>query len=311
VAVPRRISIKLKTADSLPPIKADRTQLIQVLANLVINAAEAIIDRPGQITIKTSLATNGEDITPMADTGVLTNGPSLRISISDTGIGIPATQIRQIFHPYFSTKGTGRGLGLSTVSAIVAAHGGVLQVESHPGRGSTFVILLPIIPDSPEHNFSTRRENPTTDSDTAIVPLCVLLVEDDPRVRQVTQLMLEALGCKVLSAANENETSRLLQDHHGQIDGVLLDANLSDMNGLRSLRAVRKLCPGRPVFLFSGHDEAMVRRSLAGQPFDGFIAKPFTRSDLAAMLVSFRQEKLTRHAPDLPDAPGSRCSGTD
>jgi signal transduction histidine kinase/CheY-like chemotaxis protein len=291
-SVPHHIALEYDTAPYLPDVVADATQIVQVVSNLVINAVEAVGDQPGAIHVSTRLVRRGElDADRYASAKPLSAECYAQLSVMDTGRGISPTQIDRILEPFFSTKGEGRGLGLAIVAGILAAHDGAISVTSQLGEGSVFAVVVPVpaaeaaIPADPERG-------PT--AGPAGRPLCLLLVDDDARIRRVTRLMLESLGCEVLEADQEREARLQLQKNIDRVDGLLLDANVRGMDGVRALRVIRQKSPGLPVFLFSGHDEAQVRRAYADLAFDGFIPKPFTRGMLLDMLVRVQSVRRTR-----------------
>lgn len=295
--VPHHIALDMDKASHLPDFVADATQMLQVVSNLLINASEAIGDNPGTIHMATRLV-RGEDLVREghAPTKDLDEGWYVQLTVTDNGRGIAPSNINRILEPFFSTKGEGRGLGLATVAGILEAHDGVMSVTSQLGKGSAFHVFLPA-PISQQKAAEPLREEVTeeTGKPNAERRLCILLVDDDTRIRSVTRLLIESLNCDVLEAEQEREARLMMQKHLDRIDLLLLDANIRGMDGLRALRMIRQKAPSLPTFLISGHDEQQVRRVFEGVPFEGFIQKPFTREMLAKVLAQVRGMKGQGH----------------
>lgn len=296
-SVPHHIALELEKAAHLPDFVADATQMLQVVSNLLLNASEAIGDNPGTIHMVTRLV-RGEDLVREghAPTKDLDDGWYVQLTVTDNGRGIAPSNMNRILEPFFSTKGEGRGLGLATVAGILEAHDGVLSVTSQLGKGSSFHVFLPapISQQAAAEPLSEAAPEETAQPTTGR-RLCILLVDDDTRIRSVTRLLIESLQCDVLEAEQEREARLMMQKHLDRIDLLLLDANIRGMDGLRALRMIRQKAPTLPTFLISGHDEQQVRRVFEGVPYDGFIQKPFTREMLAKVLEQVRGMKGHPH----------------
>ncbi len=301
-SVPHHIELRLDIEGSLPEVLADQTQILQIVSNLLGNASEAIGEAPGRIQIKVRLLSR-EDLdadrclcaSPLEaarylDTdrclcaSPLEAARYLALSVIDTGPGIVPSRLARILDPFFSTKGEGRGLGLAMVAGIIESHSGGLRVLSNLGEGTTFTVFLPVTAD--EAPYVPAPDANDTEPGRA---LGVLLIEDDARVRSVTRLLLESLGCHVWEARDGRETRLALQKYATHFDLVLLDANVRGLDGVATLKRVRQEHPGLPVFLTSGDGEANVRRVYAGLTFEGFVAKPFRRDTVAAVLAAVRE----------------------
>ncbi len=299
-SVPHHITLDVENAAHLPYIVADSTQMVQVVSNLLINASEAIGDNPGTIRLTTRLvrgdALRGEDHT---STKALQAEWYVALTVTDNGKGIAPSQVNRILEPFFSTKGEGRGLGLATVAGILDSHEGALSVSSQLGKGTSFNIFLPAsiaeqLPAKPLEEGEGRSEVPENPDGK----LCVLLVDDDPRILAVIRILIESLDCDVLEAEQEREARLLMQKNLGRIDLLILDANIRGMDGVRALRMIRLKAPNLPTYLISGHDESMIRKAFEGIPFDGFIPKPFTREMFASVLEKVRAAKRVRGSSD-------------
>ncbi|MBN1419660.1 MAG: PAS domain S-box protein [Planctomycetes bacterium] len=270
--LPDRIALDLRLAPEPCPIEADRSQISQVLMNLVVNARDAI-EAEGEIAISTESIEFG-DIQP----GNIGPGRYVRLSVSDTGKGIEAGDRERIFEPFFTTKprGQGTGLGLSTVYGIVDQHGGRIEVESESGRGTTFRVDLRRT-DRPVPGDASPLE------DAAAAPggnETILIVEDERAIRETFARGLRALGYVVLSAGTGAEAVRLAGEHDGAIDLIVSDVVLPDAAGPRIADAIRRERPGARILYISGNPEGFFERRSDGVG-EGFLAKPFPFTDLA------------------------------
>jgi len=252
-------------------ISGDSAQLEQVVMNLCINARDAMPDG-GRLRVRTG------NLDPASELAVRARVPpgtrSVFLSVQDTGTGIQPRTLERIFEPFFTTKGPGRGtgLGLAVVHGIVRQHEGQIEVESVPGSGSTFSVLLPAV----EAEVATT---PVGDAGPAGAGSgTVLVVEDEPSVRQGMVRMLERSGYRVLAAADGEAALAALEQ--GPVDLLLLDAVLPGLSALETYRSLEARRPGTKVILVSGYSEAMLdpalRRELPGR----FLQKPFTLAEL-------------------------------
>jgi signal transduction histidine kinase/CheY-like chemotaxis protein len=277
-------------------IDADRTQLRQIVTNLVLNAAEAVGDGPGGTTLRTRLVWLSQEECEAMQHPPAAPGAHVHIEVIDSGVGMDAETLGKICNPFFSTKLAGRGLGLATVLGAVRAHNGGLAVHSTPGKGTTFSVFLPV-----ENGFKAvepAAKEPVvsaakTTGGSAEGPFegrTVLLIDDDRSVRTVTAKMLEQLGCKVLSATDGNEGLTVFRDNVHVIDASIVDLTLPNMDGEAAFRAMRKIRPDAPIILTSGCRESEAVERLLANGLRGFLGKPFSRNDLQAAL-----ERVTKH----------------
>ncbi|MBI1949517.1 MAG: PAS domain S-box protein [Deltaproteobacteria bacterium] len=273
-------------APRLGTVKADAGQMEQVVMNLAVNARDAM-PKGGKLTI----ATEDVDIDAefAAARGDLLPGPHVRVSVTDTGIGMDVKTQARIFEPFFTTKepGKGTGLGLSTVYGIVTQSGGRVHVYSELGHGTTFSVYLPRIdapPAAPRTALpSTRPRGVET----------VLVVEDDQAVRKIVRRVLENAGYKVLAAANGGEGLLLCEQHEGTIHLVLSDVVMPMMSGPDFVERARKVRPQLKALFMSGYtDDAIVRHGLLDGDVD-FVNKPLSQGELL---------KRVREAIDRPVA---------
>lgn len=273
--------LRLDLARNLPAVLADATQLRQIVMNLVLNASDALSDRDGEIVISSGVmhADHALLSTSVAGSG-LTTGDYVFLEVRDTGVGMTPEVQAKMFDPFFTTKFAGRGLGLAAVLGIVRGHNGALCVQSAPGSGSSFRLLLPqttaALPPRPAdvaQNERWRRSG------------SVLVIEDEEAVRVVTGEILKSFGLTPTAAASGEEGVQLFQRSAGAFDLVLLDLLMPGMSGEQVLAHLRATAPQVRVLLMSGYAEGDILGRLGGGPGKlAFIAKPFTRAALEAKL---------------------------
>jgi len=281
VSITKKAVLRFDFSQQLPAVEGDATQLRQVIMNLVINASEAIGERSGVIAICTGAMDC--DSSYFRDTWLdegLAPGFYVYFEISDTGCGMDQETIQRIFDPFFSTKFTGRGLGMAAVLGIVRGHKGAIKVYSEPGRGTTFKVLLPGSSLPPE----TEQETiPTVEWQGKGH---VLLVDDEETVRAVGKVMLQELGYEVITAADGREALELFKANREQIVLVLMDLTMPHMGGEDAFRELRRLDPQVKVIITSGYNEQEVALRFVGKGLTGFLQKPFRLSVLRETLRS-------------------------
>jgi len=270
--VPKQVLLTYQLSPELPLIEADIGQIQQVVMNLIMNAAEAIGARNGNVYVQSYSHLITDPITEVSTVGVeqLAPGPYICIEVADEGEGIDKKVIERIFEPFFSTKGYGRGLGLSATLGIIHAHKGGLQVESQVGRGSTFRVYLPALMRT--QIAPTIRANPVTEQITGTV----LVIDDEAAVRDSLSEMLEMVGLQVLTAVNGLEGLECFKKHQAEISTVVLDVHMPVMNGLDTLRALKAIDPELGVVLSSGYSEYAITDHVINQPTVTFLQKPYS-----------------------------------
>ena len=281
--VPERIRLEIHTPEEPVTVLADPGQVPQIIVNLVINAADAIVDG-GRIDIEVDSVTLSEDDVAEFD-WTAEPGTYGRLRVRDTGVGMSPEVQSKIFEPFFTTrKESGTGLGLSTVYGIVKQHEGHLLVRSTPGKGSTFDVLLPATSRSPEHpgrpagigaGGARRQENGRT----------ILLVEDDDAVRQVTRRILERAGYTVVEASSGQEALEVLDRTEDPIDMVLSDVVMPELDGVEFAEELRARTPELPLVFMSGYSEGGLHGDIH-ELANGFLQKPFTQDDLLTRIRS-------------------------
>jgi len=281
VSISKKISVNVIRSPQPAIIKADVSQIRQVVMNLVLNAAEAIGENTGSISIQTSdlQATAAE----LADAVWQPKSPAsqyVQIEVTDTGCGMNKETQEKIFEPFFTTKFTGRGLGLSAVLGILKAHNGLLKISSQVGRGTTFKVLLPAV----EGAVVTTHEPPAPPTPLWHGAGTVLLVDDEMSVRESTGRLLEELGFNVLVAENGEKGLHTFATHVKDIVAVILDLTMPCLSGGEVFEKIRQLRPHMPVLLSSGYNEENTMERFTGEGLAGFLHKPFSITELASKL---------------------------
>ncbi len=254
--------------------------------NLITNAADAVGAAAGSITIATAPHEGGPGaLEGSRIAGVEPAATYAALEVADTGCGMEPCTLARIFDPFFSTKGTGRGLGMSALLGIVRGHRGGLFVDSAPGRGTTVRVLLPAGPLSA--TAATTQSAPAPCA--APARATVLVVDDEPSVRRACQSMLRKLGLPVLAAGSGPEALDLVRANPGEVHLVVLDLSMPGMDGLTTLDALLALDPSLRIVLSSGFDEqALLGRGCTGR-IAGFLQKPYTLADLRDALARAAQ----------------------
>ena len=275
-SVPKSITVVEELATAPIWIEADRTQMQQVLMNLVTNAAEALGADGGGITIRTRMTrAEAADLvsTPIDDE--LPPGEYALLEVADTGVGMDEDTLQRVFDPFFTTKFAGRGLGLASALGIVRGHRGALQAETRVGEGTCFRVLLPRVASPAE--VAVDRQHPmvrTSGSGT------ILLVDDEADVRESTGMILESAGYSVVSASGGHEAVAVFERGSLAVDAVILDLSMPGMDGLSTFQELRRLDPGVPIVLCSGYSQHDVAERFRGLDVDAFLKKPYELGDL-------------------------------
>jgi two-component system, cell cycle sensor histidine kinase and response regulator CckA len=274
VSISKSVRLELNLASDLPLIQADSAQLQQVLMNLATNASEAIGDKPGVLTVTTTV--RDCDASYLAETRT-TNKPArgryVVLEVSDTGCGMDDDVRGNLFDPFFTTKFLGRGLGMSAVLGIVQGHRGAIMVSSKPRKGTVISVLFPAL----------RAGCSTADEPVSVaVPQAagmalsgtVLVADDETEVRSVMELLLKRMGLRVLSASGGDQAVELFRQHAAEIKFVLIDLTMPSLNGNKALAEIRRIRPEVKVVLTSGYDSEDLVGHFGSEGFDAFIQKP-------------------------------------
>ena len=289
-AISKTAILNLTLERALPPIQADPSQIRQVVTSLVINASEAIGDRSGVITVSVDAIRCDEEYlrtTELLDD--LPPGLYVRLEVTDNGCGMDAEKRSRIFEPFFSTKFTGRGLGLAAVLGIVRAHRGALKVSSEPGKGSTFKVLFPALTKVED---ATRPPEPSLQADWRGQGT-ILLVDDEESLIALGTRMLEHLGFTVLTASDGLQAVELYRERGKEIDLVLMDLTMPHMDGAAAFDELRRLNPEVRVVLGSGYADDDVSSRFEGKKPSGIIQKPYTFAKLREALAGLLPARST------------------
>ncbi len=278
VSISKKAVLKLELAPDVPVMVGDATQIRQVLMNLITNASDAVGDEDGLISISTGwLECDRASLAGAYLDDQLDEGAYIYLEIADTGCGMDEETRRRIFDPFYTTKFTGRGLGLASVLGIIRGHKGAIQVDSKPTKGTRFRVLFPAgeRPTTPHAKKEPVLEVPVASG-------TILLVDDEEAIREVGSRMLEQAGFTVATAVDGVEAVEYFGHHADSVACVLLDLTMPRLGGEETYRELRKIRPDVPVILSSGYSEREVDERFEGQGIAGFVQKPY----LAAELVS-------------------------
>jgi len=274
-SIPKTIDLKLELPQERVMIMADEGRIQQVLMNLCINAAQAIGDRHGQITVLLGTRElSEEDISLYPE---LRPGQFACLTVQDNGPGMSVEILAHIFEPFFTTKPVdkGTGMGLAVVDGIVKSHGGTIRVTSSPGEGATFEVFIPQLRDA--DNEETRDEDTAIPGGTERI----LLVDDEIFLVESGRQILSALGYRVTALQDSREAYRLITEDPDQFDLVITDQTMPGMTGLELAGAILKVKPTMPVILCSGYTDAVTPETAAQAGIRTFLYKPVDRRILA------------------------------
>jgi PAS domain S-box-containing protein len=272
---PKNIELELDLGRNLPTVLGDVTQLHQVLLNLCVNARDAM-PHGGRLTLAAERLEM--DAAPVPDAQP---GKYLVLRVRDTGTGIRPAVLERVFEPFFTTKGPdkGTGLGLSTVLGIVEGHGGFVQVDSEPGKGSTFAVYLPVEGEQRGTEHLAKAATPFHGRGES-----VLLVDDEAAVREIGRAVLTKLDFTPLTASDGAEGILIATEHRATLSAVLLDLQMPHMDGVALAQALRRLRPDLPIAAMSGQFEEGTQAQLAEAGVTLHLTKPFTEDQLAEAL---------------------------
>ncbi len=274
--------------EDLPPVKVDPGQIEQIVINLAVNARDAM-PQGGRLTLETSrICLDGPENDGKADRGGCAGTIHAQLTLSDTGIGMKDDVLERAFEPFFTTKpqGKGTGLGLSTVYGLVKLHNGDLELDSVYGKGTTFRIRFP----ATEERGTALQSKESTDQ----LPHgeeTILIVEDEPNVRNIAVRILKKLGYTVLSAENGGEALLITeQAEEGDIDLLMTDVIMPKMNGPQLAERLKRISPNLRVLFTSGYTEKEIGQHGVLDESVNFISKPYSPQTLARKIRSVFQK---------------------
>ncbi len=283
-SVSKKAEIGYHLVQNLPAVEADATQIRQVIMNLIANAAEAIGEGSGTISISTGAMDCGRTYLMQSYLDEnLPAGTYVYVEVTDTGSGMDEQTRAKIFDPFFTTKFTGRGLGLAAVLGIVRGHRGAINVSSEPQRGTTIRVLFPACP---RPTAAPSVPGPELEVPDWRSHGFVLVVDDEEAVLTVAKDMLETLGFEVLAAVDGHQAVEVFRRRADEIRLVLLDMAMPRMDGEEAFLEIRRIRSDARVLLSSGYNEQTATNRFAGRGLAGFIQKPYR---LAALREKIRQ----------------------
>jgi PAS domain S-box-containing protein len=274
--ISKRSRLTLELSREVPHIEADATQLRQIVMNLITNASDALGGETGDIIVRTGVRSCDQSYlrSDFSDE-TLPQGMYAWVEVQDTGLGMSPDTISRIFEPFFSTKFTGRGLGLAATLGIVRGHRGTIKVSSSPGVGTLFRVLFPM-----STIAVATSDTPDGTPDAVAGSGVVLVVDDDATVRSVAKHMLERRGYSVLLANDGAEGLKLFQREHERLALAFVDLTMPNVGGEETIRAFERIAPNFSTILMSGFSEQELALRITDGRRCGFIQKPFRIEEL-------------------------------
>jgi two-component system cell cycle sensor histidine kinase/response regulator CckA len=273
----RSINIESSLGEELPFIEGDANQIQQIIMNLCVNARDAMPDG-GMLTVRTDAAR----ITRRYVESHLgaKKGDYVRLTVSDTGVGIDERIIGRIFDPFFTTKGPGEGtgLGLSVVYGVVKNHGGYIDARSKLGEGSIFEIFFPVARGVRAEEKEEEREPPTGKHEM------ILIIDDEETVRSLAKEILEKYGYRTLLASDGEEGVALFRKNRSKVKLVIIDMIMPKLNGLETYQVITKIDPDAKAVLSTGYDHSERVKEILDSGVKGFIKKPYNVRELLSQV---------------------------
>lgn len=284
------VILDLDLGQDLPGVDVDPHQFWKVLLNLLKNASEAMSGLRGAVRISTyEFTLTEENRHDFFCTHSLSCEPGVVFEVSDTGIGIPREILMRTFEPFFSTKTSGRGLGLATAFSIVDAHNGAIALASEVGKGTTFRIWLPVskMASVPEVTEIRQAASARAAGQLRAGRPCILIIEDDRAVLQTTRILLQSLGVDALEAMSKRDAMSVFRKNMDRIDLILMDAMIKNIDNVKLLSLLREYKDDIPIVIVSGYNRKRIDEFYAAHAYEGFLEKPYTRDQLIAAISPF------------------------
>lgn len=289
------VKVHVSAEGDLPPIEVHADQLCDMLMNLVKNASEAYGGKPGPVHVSVRPDTMNSERDTLFSHGACKpkHGKGVVFTVEDHGPGADQASIKKMLRHAFSTKDSGHGIGLVSVMNFVKnSHGGV-SIESEIGSGFIIRIWIPELDaySNREHKTLSRKNSNATIGDLTkrkkTKSPCILVLDDDPAILQSSALLLSSMNAEVLMVNNPDEAFKIFSENKDRIDIVFLDANLGSSTTLPVLENLRSLDPLVPCVIVSGYAESKIRSLFSSHLYNGFLGKPYTRSDVTKILYQF------------------------
>lgn len=281
-SISKKIKLTYELSTGLKLIKGDITQIRQIIMNLILNASEAIGNASGSITLMTYLTECDEElIDHLSMNYSMKPGTHLCMEIKDTGCGIDPDKIKHIFDPFYTTKFTGRGLGLAAVSGIIKSHNAGLQVESETGKGTTFRVYFPVVDETVPSTPKSKTEAPL---DIKRKNATILIADDEKYIRDLATKMLTIAGYSVLLAQNGREAITMYTENIKQISCIILDLTMPELDGVEALAELRKISYSVPIIISSGYCENDIEERFKDKNISGFLQKPYQITEIVSAI---------------------------
>jgi CheY-like chemotaxis protein len=291
--ISKQATLAWELSPTLPAVSADPTQVRQIVMNLITNASDALGETGGTITLRTGVA-QLEDLddhdfgVPLEGEGPPDpgKGPFAYLEVADTGSGMAPETLSRIFDPFFSTKFTGRGLGLAAVMGIVRSHHGLIRVRTAPSEGTAFRVLFPSVAGT-----ARKPAKPSAERSDWQGSGTILVVDDEEGVREVAERILQEIGFQTIAANDGRRALEVMEELGDSVTAVLLDLSMPRMGGAETFRRLRASRPELPILMMSGYTEQVVAPQFSGSGpgITGFLQKPFLAEDLIAVLRRFAE----------------------
>ena len=292
-SISKQATLAWELTPDLPAVSADPTQIRQIVMNLITNASDALGEAGGTITLRTGV-TRLEDLEHQRFGAPLqgeepveqSKGPLVYLEIGDTGSGMSPDTLSRIFDPFFSTKFSGRGLGLAAVMGIVRTHHGLIRIRTEQGEGTAFRVLFPAVAGTASTTAKHSGERSEWRGSGTI-----LVVEDEEGVREVAERILQDIGFQTIGAEDGRHALDIMEEVGDSVTAVLLDLSMPRMGGAETFRRLREVRPELPILMMSGYTEQVVAPQFdnSGPGNTGFLQKPFLAEDLIAVLRRFAE----------------------
>ncbi len=297
-SISKKVALISDLAPDLSAVEADAAQIRQLLLNLIVNASEAIGDLEGRVELRTGMVhCSASALRDIWVHDELAAGTYVYFEVSDTGCGIPEERLPRIFEPFYTTKFTGRGLGMAAVLGIVRGHKGAITIQSRVDVGTTFRVLLPAL----DRPFRAIAEKP------AVVHQpsggTVLLVDDEESIRVMAGRMLAKLGYDVVAVADGREAVARFPAIRDRIVLAIVDMTMPHMDGEETFHALRAIQPDLRVVISSGYSEFEIAERFRGEDLAGVLKKPFSIDELGDAVRVIGRPCLSVSAPDAGRPP--------
>lgn len=278
VSASKKVVVNYDLNPNLPAVEAEPTQIRQVVMNLILNASEAIGDKRGSISITTGLMECDRTFLNQSLLGdMFSEGTYVYLEVADTGCGIDNENLKNIFDPFFTSKSSGRGLGLAALFGIVRDHNGAIRLDSELGQGTTFKIIFP-----PSEKLPLQPSKETQYDQNWRGAGKILVIDDEETVCRVIRKTLEFVGFTILTSSNGSEGLKVFKRNTREFSLVILDVTLPNLSGEKVLSRIHRIRADLPAILISGYYEEDLKNRFAEKGLVSFMPKPFTAQTLIA-----------------------------